>query len=134
MVALPTPTMVAVFPVGALITDVLLEVKVVELVTSEPFSVAVNVIVAFDPTVVRLIGELGLELSESVCVVCPTVTVSVPDIVPFVAVMVTPVVFAMPFTSPVELTVTLLASEVVQVEDVVKLLVLPSSLFPVAIS
>jgi len=134
MVALPTPTMVAVFPVGALITDVLLEVNVVELVTSEPFRVAVNVIVLLDPTIVRLMGELGLELSESVCVVCPTVTVSVPDTVPFVAVMVTPVVLAMPFTRPVELTVTLLASEVVQVEEVVRFFVLPSSLFPVAIS
>jgi hypothetical protein len=134
MVVLPTPTIVATLPEGELITEVLLEVKVVELLTSEPFKVAVNVMVVLEPTAERLMGELGFDLSDSVCVVCPTVTVSVPDMVPFVAVMVTPVVLAMPFTSPVELTVTLVASEVVQVEEAVKLLVLPSSLFPVAMS
>ena len=53
--------MVAVFPVGALITDVLLEVNVVELVTSEPFRVAVNVIVLLDPTIVRLMSLPAIE-------------------------------------------------------------------------
>src|SRR3954471_22127601 len=136
MVALPTPTTVAVFPDGALITDVLLEVNVVELLTSEPFRVAVKVMVVLEPTAARLIGELGLEPSESVCVVCPTVTVSVPCIVPFgaVAVIVTPVVLAIPLIRPVELTVTFVASEVVQVEEVVRFFVLPSSLLPVAIN
>ena len=69
MVALPTPTMVATFAEGVPITDRLLEVKVVEVVTSDPFNVAVKVIVVFEPRAERLIGELGLELRVSACVV-----------------------------------------------------------------
>ena|SRR5215813_10418596 len=56
--------------------------------------------------------------------------------VPLVAVMVTPAlpVFAIPLTSPVELTVTWVVSELLQVAELVRFFVLPSSLVPVAVS
>lgn len=137
IVAEPTPpTRVAVLPEGWLMTEVLLEVKDVEPVTSVPFRVAVKLIVLFPPSEARLIGDEGLEVMLRDCCVCPTVTVSVPLMVPLVAVMVTPVVpvFAIPLTNPVELTVTWVASELVQVAEEVKFFVLPSSLLPVAVN
>ena len=117
-------------------TEVLLDVKEVELVTSVPLNVAVKLMVVFPPSVARLIGDEGLEVMVSDCCVCPTVTVSVPLMVPLVAVMVTPVVpvLAIPFTSPVELTVTFVASELLHVAELVRFLVLPSSLLPVAVN
>jgi hypothetical protein len=137
IVALPTPpTIVAMLPEGWLMTDGLFELNDVELVTSVPFKVALKVMVVLPPKVARLMGDEGLDVILSVCCVCPTVTVSVPLIVPLVAVMVTPVVLvlAIPFTSPVELTVTWVASELVQVAELVKFFVLPSSLLPVAVN
>jgi hypothetical protein len=137
IVALPTPpTMFAMLLEGWLMTEVLLELKDVELVTSVPFKVAVKVMVLLPPKVARLIGDEGVDVMLSVCCVCPTVTVSVPLIVPLVAVMVTPVVpvLAIPLTNPVELTLTWVASELVQVAELVKFFVLPSSLLPVAVS
>ncbi len=93
-------------------TEVLLEVNVVELVTSVPFSVALKVMVVLVPIAAKLIGEDGLEVRVRLCCVCPTVTVVDPCIAPLVpvlvAVIVTPVlpVAAIPLTRPVELTVT----------------------------
>lgn len=83
-----------------------------------------------------VLPEVQLSQVIVIVVLWPTVTVSVPLMVPLVAVMVTPVVpvLAIPFTSPVELTVTWVLSELVQVADEVRFLVLPSSLLPVAVS
>jgi hypothetical protein len=137
IVAEPTPpTSVAVLLEGWLMTEVLLEVKDVEPVTSVPFRVAVKLMVVFPPSEARLIGDEGLEVIVSDCCVCPTVTVSVPLMVPLVAVMVTPVVpvLAMPLISPVELTVICVVSELLQVAEEVRFLVLPSSLLPVAVN
>ena len=136
IVALPTPpAMVAMLLEGWLMTEGLFELNDVELVTSVPFKVALKVMVVLPPKVAKLIGDEGLDVILSVCCVCPTVTVSVPLMVPLVAVMVTPVVvLAIPFTKPVELTVTWVASEVVQVAELVTFFVLPSSLLPVAVN
>lgn len=64
----------------------------------------------------------------------PTVTVADPVAVPDVAVMVTPlVVFASPLISPVLLTLTWLADELLQL-TLLTLPVVPSLKFPVAVS
>jgi hypothetical protein len=137
IVALPTPpTIVAMLLEGWLMTDGLFELNEVELVTSVPFKVALKVMVVLPPKVAKLIGDEGLDVILSVCCVCPTVTASVPLTVPLVAVMVTPVVpvVAIPFTNPVELTLTWVASELLQVAELVTFFVLPSSLLPVAVN
>ena len=113
-------------------TLVLLELQVAELVTFDPFWVAVNV-TGRPPLVVMLMVVPESELTVIPLDVAPTVTVADPLAVPDVAVIVTPPlvpVFASAFISPVLLTLTWL-SPPLQV-TLLTLPVVPSLKFPVA--
>ena len=132
IVAVPVFTRVAEPAEGVVITLVLLEVQVAELVTSVPFWVAVNVTEV--PLLAMLIVVPEFEVTVIAVDVAPTVTVADPLAVPEVAVIVTPVVvFAMALTSPVLLTVTCEASPLLQL-TLLTLPVVPSLKFPVAAS
>lgn len=128
MVADPWPTNVATFD-EKVTTELLLDVQVVEFVTSLLFRVAKKFAVVPELNVV----PEGVELIERVCELPP---VTAPEMLPLtparVAVMVTFELFPTPVTSPVELTVAH-ALELDQVADLVTSLV-PLSKLPVAVS
>lgn len=133
IVAVPVlPARVAEPANGVVMTLVLLELQVAELVTFDPFWVAVNV-TGRPPLVVMLMVVPESELTVIPLDVAPTVTVADPLAVPDVAVIVTPPlvpVFASAFISPVLLTLTWL-SPPPQV-TLLTLPVVPSLKFPVA--
>lgn len=111
----------------------LLEDQVAELVTLVPPCVAVKVSVEPAPVAAMLIVVPELEVTVTVAD-CPTVTVVVPLAAPDVAVMITPdVVFAMPLINPLLLTLTWVASPLLQL-TLLTLPVVPSLKVPVATS
>src|SRR5262249_54675700 len=118
--------------VDMVMTALLLEVKVVVLVTSVPPSVASSWIVPPTGKEARLkVVPLG-DVTVKVCV--PTLTLAVPEMPFFVAVMVTALdVLATPVTTPLLLTVACATSELLHVELPVSSAVLPSSKVPVAV-
>jgi len=95
-VAVPVPAKVAVFPLKV-IMELLLEVQVVEAVTSTLFNVAVKT--ACVPCV-KVVPD-GVELMTKACPLPPvTVPVADPATPPKLALMVTPVIAPIPFTVP----------------------------------
>ena len=109
---------------------VLLEVQVAELVTSDPFCVALNEIVDPAPVEAMLIVLPEFEVTVTVELV-PTLTVVVPVAVPEVAVTVTAlVVSAKPFTNPLLLTLTWVGVALLHVTPLT-LPVVPSLKLPV---
>lgn len=126
----PAVIRVAAPATGVVITLGLLELQVAELVTSDPFWVAVKVTDV--PLLAMLIVVPEFEVTVIAVEDAPTVTVVEPLAVPDVAVMVTPeVVFAMPLIKPVVLTVTCVLSLLLQL-TLLTLPVVPSLKFPVA--
>jgi len=128
MVADPCPTNVATFDENVT-TELLLDVQVVEFVTSLLFREAKKLAVVPELNV----GPGGVDVMVSVCELPP---VTAPEMLPLtpasVAVMVTFELLPTPVTSPVELTVAQ-ALELVQVADLVTSLV-PLSKLPVAVN
>jgi hypothetical protein len=129
MVADPWPTNVATFDENVT-TELLLEVQVVEFVTSLLLSEAKKVAVVPELNVV----PGGVEVIVRLCEFPP---VTAPEMLPLtparVAVMVTFELFPTPVTSPVELTVAQ-AVELVQLAEFVTSFVLPLLKVAVAVS